>query len=163
MRMKLGAVLLGVFLCVGCAVAPYVESVTLPGYKLTGKHLFVIINETGELPEALKDCPNSIKDVFDSVGVPTQVYYNEYLVLQPVTPDSLFLQCGDGAVMVFGTTGVTTYDDVKKPTSYAATIYRCEDRKVVWRFEFSKDMIYNTEKVLLQQVIEQGKSQGILE
>jgi len=123
----------------------------------------VIVNETGELPEGLKDCPNSIKDVFDSVGVPTQVYYNEYLALQPVTPDSLFLQCGDGAVMVFGATGVTTYDDVKKPTSYAATIYRCEDRKVVWRFEFSKDMLYNTEKVLLQQVIEQGKSQGILE
>jgi len=132
MKMKLGCVLLGALLCAGCAVAPHVESVTLPGYKLTGKRLFVIINETGELPEALNDCQNSIKDVFDSAGVPTQVYYNEYLALQPVTPDALFLQCGDGAVMVFGMTGVTTYDDVKKPTSYAATIYRCEDRKVVW-------------------------------
>lgn len=149
-------------------VKPY-RRVSADGLHIDNKKLYVIVYEpkVAFLTEGFDSLyAAKLKEVHQE----SEVYYNEHLDLSPVSLDSLFAKCGDNyllktfvsSVQAIGTETVVSKSSLQG-ADYSSLMYRCPDKKVVWKMEYSYNVGFRTTPHdVIDTIFADFKNTGIL-
>ena len=172
---KLSA-LLSLFFLFGCA-GTQVQRNSEPGLDITGKKVFVIVNEAPHHADMTDKLDSLWKSYAAQNSMEVEYALNNALTFEPVKFPEAFERCADGYGMNIGINGFNTsvgtsyyggtgmvQTSETQTVSYVASLSDCNTRKKVWVMEVSTNGAYSmmAQTELMNAIFKDFKENQIL-
>jgi len=118
------------FVLFGCA-ANEVHRVSEPGLEISGKKLYVLINERAMHEELTQNLDSVWNANASDLDLETEFVYNEKLSINPVSISQVLDNCGGNYAMVLDM-GLESMNS-SVTVEYLPTMFNCDTRKIVWK------------------------------